>query len=584
MLCVLGCTLFAWVISCTVATSVACAQTRGFALNRFEPAERGSDWFTTESLDLRGDRRFAAGLVLDWASKPLVANDRNGDEQAALIRHQAFAHLGGNAVFWDRLRASINLPVLVFQPTESAEIAAGRVTPAGATALADVRLGFDLRLIGEYQDAATLAVGAWVYLPTGSRSAFASDGSFRVSPRVTLAGQVDSFIYSIRTGVNVRTTQDNFGGVPFGNEWNFGLALGFRGMNDRLTLGPEFSGSTVISDSGEGFFELDSTPLEAIFGIHYEFSNGIKAGLGAGPGLTPGLGSPQLRGLATVEWAPVPRPPAPLPPLDTDRDGIPDIHDACPTVAGPHSNNPKKHGCPPPKDRDADTIYDQDDACPDEAGVKSDNPDEHGCPPPPPSDADGDGIIDDDDACVNDPGPKNTDPKKHGCPLPKDTDADGIIDDEDACPEVAGPPDKQNPEYHGCPKAQIDGTQVKLLKRIEFDTGKATLRPESDDVLQAVLQILVEHTNIARMSVEGHTDNRGSGRLNRRLSENRARAVMNWLRANGIASDRLVSSGFGPDHPTDSNDTELGRQNNRRVEFHIIKTSGESNTTFQQAE
>jgi outer membrane protein OmpA-like peptidoglycan-associated protein len=87
--------------------------------------------------------------------------------------------------------------------------------------------------------------------------------------------------------------------------------------------------------------------------------------------------------------------------------------------------------------------------------------------------------------------------------------------------------------------------------------------------LEAVQQILEGHPEITLLSVEGHTDNRGNANFNRRLSKDRARAVVDWLVARGVDESRLTSMGFGPDQPLQTNDTEEGRQNNRRVEFKI---------------
>ena len=90
----------------------------GFALDRFDPSERGSDWFTAESLDLRGHQRFATGLVLDYGYKPLVAYDENGDERTTIVGHQLFAHVGGAMLLWNRVRFGANLP-LPSKPTAS---------------------------------------------------------------------------------------------------------------------------------------------------------------------------------------------------------------------------------------------------------------------------------------------------------------------------------------------------------------------------------------------------------------------------------------------------------------------------------
>ena len=115
------------------------------------------------------------------------------------------------------------------------------------------------------------------------------------------------------------------------------------------------------------------------------------------------------------------------------------------------------------------------------------------------------------------------------------------------------------------------------MERVEFDTNKATIRPESDGVLTAVLDILKGHPEIKKVSVEGHTDNRGARFYNIGLSKRRAASVVKWLTSRGIDKGRLTSNGFGPDKPIDTNDTEDGRQNNRRVEFNIVQVEGTTN-------
>ena len=84
----------------------AAAQTQGFAIDRFEPAERGSQFFVVDNLDLRGATRPALGAVLDYGYKPLVAYDLDGNERSAVVRHQAWVHLGGSRA--DVLRARLS--------------------------------------------------------------------------------------------------------------------------------------------------------------------------------------------------------------------------------------------------------------------------------------------------------------------------------------------------------------------------------------------------------------------------------------------------------------------------------------------
>lgn len=101
---------------------------------------------------------------------------------------------------------------------------------------------------------------------------------------------------------------------------------------------------------------------------------------------------------------------------------------------------------------------------------------------------------------------------------------------------------------------------------ILFDSDKATLRPESDAVLDEVVKLLAADAAL-RLEVQGHTDSTGPADRNRVLSRQRAEAVVSALTARGIAGARLTARGYGPDNPVADNTTEEGRQKNRRVEL-----------------
>ncbi len=101
---------------------------------------------------------------------------------------------------------------------------------------------------------------------------------------------------------------------------------------------------------------------------------------------------------------------------------------------------------------------------------------------------------------------------------------------------------------------------------IRFDSGKATLRPESMGVINEIVKLMQQYPEI-KFSVEGHTDSDGDGSFNKNLSEQRAATVVSTLVDMGIAGDRLVSKGFGEDMPIADNNSPEGKANNRRVEF-----------------
>ena len=114
---------------------------------------------------------------------------------------------------------------------------------------------------------------------------------------------------------------------------------------------------------------------------------------------------------------------------------------------------------------------------------------------------------------------------------------------------------------------------IKIIDQVKFQTGSATIAAgkENDETLDAVVAVLKAHPEIAVLSVEGHTDNRGYADANKNLSAARAASVVDALVKKGVAKSRLSSVGFGQEKPIASNDTDAGRKDNRRVEFHIVK-------------
>ncbi|MCC6645431.1 MAG: OmpA family protein [Polyangiaceae bacterium] len=544
---------------------LASAQTvaKGFQLSPYAPSERGSDWFAADSLDLRGKGRLAVGVIGDLSLKPLTFR-RDGTEVGSPVKQVAVAHVGASVVAADRLRLALNVPVMLAASGENTAFSPGVILPgAKKRAVSDVRGSVDARLFGRYGEGLTAAVGAAVYVPTnaeGGRAAYASDGSARVEPRFSLARSVPSGIeLAASMGVRISKKPDtDYANRPGGTGIVFAAAAGKRFASGKLLIGPELYGVTGTAKP----LQRESSPIEAILSARYQASSTVRLGAAVGTGLTTGFGASALRALGTIEvMGKV------VVNGDRDGDGILDEVDACPDQAGVKSDDPKRHGCPA-GDRDADGVLDEVDACPDEPGKRSDDPKKNGCPDAP-KDRDKDGVLDAVDACPDEPGVRSDDPKKNGCPdAPKDRDKDGIPDDSDACPDQAGPKDS-DPKKNGCPAVRVEGGQIKILEQVKFKTGSSVILPESDGILTAVTAVLKEHAEIKKVRVEGHTDSKGAAGANKALSQARAASVVKWLVSHGIDSKRLYPKGFGQERPIDSNDTDAGRQNNRRVEFHI---------------
>ncbi len=243
--------------------------------------------------------------------------------------------------------------------------------------------------------------------------------------------------------------------------------------------------------------------------------------------------------------------------VDSDGDGVYDSKDNCPgTPAGAKVD---ANGCP--MDSDNDGVYDGIDRCPNTpAGTKVDA---IGCP----MDSDNDGVFDGVDRCPGTPAGVRVD--ANGCPI--DSDKDGVFDGIDRCPNT---PAGAKVDETGCPvevKKFLD-TGLITATKILFDTGKATLKPESKKELDAIGNILIQVPDLA-IEVGGHTDAQGSDQFNMKLSDDRAKAVHDYLEKNfpQLKPDNLTSKGYGESQPVASNDTKEGQAQNRRVEFRILK-------------
>ncbi len=277
-------------------------------------------------------------------------------------------------------------------------------------------------------------------------------------------------------------------------------------------------------------------------------------------------------------------------PRDTDLDGVREWLDRCPQT--PIGATVDATGCP--KDSDGDGVLDGIDQCADTP--KGATVDAKGCP----SDSDGDGSPDGIDQCADTPKGATVDAR--GCPAdadgdkvfdgldqcegtpsgcqvdergcPKDADSDGVCDGVDTCPDT-GPGLKVDEK--GCPIEVIDKETELLdtgrirLEDVNFETGKAEILPQSFGVLDAVGQVLLKWPEL-KIEIGGHTDARGSDRLNQRLSEARSEAVRTYLAQKfpELKVGQFTVRGYGESRPVVPNTSPENMGRNRRVEFVVM--------------
>ncbi len=397
----------------------------------------------------------------------------------------------------------------------------------------------------------------------GDNSSFAADqlkeGAFRYGNLVT--GQ---FGFSWRALDALDLVGETYGTYllddvsdskqKFSQEYVGGIKL-FVERNSYLMMG---AGHRIYSTG----FEASSTRL--LLGFVFEPSIGDRDGDGYSDDVDQCPDDPEdFDGFEDEDGCPDP---------DNDKDGIPDVNDACPDIPEDFDGDQDEDGCPEGSDgdRDGDGILDSRDKCPDVPEDKDGFEDEDGCPDP---DNDKDGIPDVRDKCPNDPEDKDGFEDEDGCPEP-DNDLDGILDAVDQCPNE---PETYNgfEDEDGCPdkgKVIIEGDDILILEKINFATGSAEILPSSFSILDAVATTLKHHPDFLVIEIAGHADERSSDEYNLKLTKDRAASVLQALVDRHVEASRFVSQGYGEYCPISEGHDEAAWEQNRRVEFKVVKT------------
>lgn len=292
-------------VSLLVTTLVHCSASaqsglNGFAVNRFNPSERGSEWFFLDSLDMRGKKYPTVGVVLDWAHNPLFFEHFRPEVTRPLINHQFFAHVGASFVIAKRVRLGMNLPIALAQGGTDQFYWEYWLEAPDAPAIGDFRVAADVRLFGQHGDEITGAIGCAAFFPTGQPKQYTSDGTFRLAPRASMAGDISWFTYAFSFGFMMRS-KANFANYAMGPEVTWGASTGVRLLERKLVIGPELSGMALVSPDPL-LFEPPPN-FEVLLGARYTV-RWLRFGLGASTRVTRALGSPPVRLLFSAEWVP----------------------------------------------------------------------------------------------------------------------------------------------------------------------------------------------------------------------------------------------------------------------------------------
>lgn len=557
---------------CSVAPAAAQTAT---ALDRLEPAPPGDEFISIPSPFVPGAGRVSGALRLSYSDAPFVLrrDDGSGPEVVReVVSTQAIMHAQVAVEIAERLKLDLNIPAILTQGSQKTSADGSEYPPPDPSprALNDIRAGARAELLRQRGLAPAAALAFSIWLPTGDETSYTGAPSLRYSPMVVAGAAYPRLVWSAAFGGRFQDTRDSL----LGSELLFGAGVAAR--LGPVQVGPELFGSTV-ADGEVKVFSAEKTSIEWLLAARGTL-RGFTLGAAAGTGLTRGIGSPELRLVASLSagtdlgaytgaqrssFTGAQRSGRGSGRAATARAQTTAARDPATTAAPKAPVRPIPTPPPPPKpDRDGDGIPDNVDRCPTRIGGAASASNVEGCPP----DRDGDGVADIDDLCPDEPGKDAPDPTRHGCLA--DSDGDGITDPSDACPTVKGPPDP-DPKQNGCSQLIVlkAGERIVLNQRISFAFGGDVITPDSFPILTEIADLLRQHPEIARISIDGHTDNAGAVAGNVALSQRRALAVERWLLDHGVDARRMETRGFGPKQPISRDAAQ-----NRRVEFVIRKT------------
>lgn len=513
-----------------------------------------------------GPTGFSGGVLAGMSEDPVVRRTTDGTISAA-VSTLFPVHLQGSWTQADLLRVDVMLPVYA--------VVDAPLTGYRGPAVGDLRLQTVVPVVAG-TEAFGLSLVPRVEVPTGSEGALVS-GGLAAGLVVAAGGTAGPLGWTLAPGIHLSGDRAiEAGGARVGSRAQI-VAGAWWSLSDALRLGAEGDlGVGLVA--GEG---ARSTGVAHGF-AQVQLPGGLGVTVGGGTGVLAGLGTPRYRVFGALTWTTLRR--------DRDGDGLADADDACPEDAEDEDAFEDDDGCPDP-DNDQDGLVDAVDQCPDVAEDPDGHLDDDGCAD---DDNDADGLADQVDQCPDLAGPEDflgcPDQDSDGipdgadaCPATfgvvafsgcADADGDGIPDPDDACPDQPRPASESIDASDGCPKAVfVTEREIRIEQRVEFENARATLVASSHEVLDQVAAALGAAPHIARMEVQGHTDNVGHAQYNRRLSQSRAEAVVAYLVSKGIGAERLVAQGYGESTPLFTNRTESGREANRRVQFIVLEVA-----------
>lgn len=531
-------------LSLSFASLVPHAAAQGLTLDGYRAAETPLDGFAVTRPRTLGHLGVSASLHVDYGLNPLRA-----PATASPIDHELAGQVGGAIGFLDRFLVAVRLPVVLTMGGAAPGAGLPSTRDPGSTGpgLGDLALSFRYQLYGGESDTFALALQTEATVPLAEAASSTQDlaGEAGVTFTPELAAELRFAPVRITANVGARFREAAvYRALRVQHELTWALAVGVDIVRDVFEATLEGYGTTAL----ERFGNADVSPVELLLGARVRPVLPFFVGLAGGLGLGNGYGAPEFRGVLMLGYADMG---VPLPSAEVEQTTEEEV-------------TPDEVVAPP-----EDVIEDGPPPEPEAVAQR-----DHVLPPDPGDygqlDRDGDRIVDAEDHCVLDREDYDEIEDRDGCPE-TDADEDSVLDVEDACPLTPGVATGE-PACRGCPELACitERGAIVISDRVEFATGSDRILPSSEAVLHAVLSILDTSDDVARVRIEGHTDDRGRDDANIRLSRARAASVRRWLEAHGIPAEQMEAWGCGELHPLATGTSTRARQTNRRVEFFVV--------------
>jgi outer membrane protein OmpA-like peptidoglycan-associated protein len=536
----------------------------------------------SSSADVGNDGDFAVTAMLTYGDNLLVLDTPQNAYNAVDTRQVLV--LGGAYAFGKRFEAGARMPMYLqsgqatgkqdemFQVDKINSVSRG-----DATIHAKMNGGATEMFGGDVSYGGLFALS----IPTRSGGEFAGTNM----PQARLLGLATltkgRFTYQVNAGAIIRS-KEVYSSYVQRSAATFAVGASYR-LADKVWLGGEVFGNLIpgghIPDT-DGMTEPArewEKPIEALGELTYRMSRTAVLALAVGRGLTDGVGTSNVRGALMFSFTPGAEEIVPLPkkihvegPNDKDGDGVKDKLDACANEPEDMDLFEDGDGCPD-LDNDNDSITDDKDKCATDAEDRDRFQDDDGCPE---RDNDNDGVLDEQDKCPVAAEDKDGFQDSDGCADP-DNDGDGIVDKADKCPQEAEAING-NADDDGCPDrgdslVVISPDRLDLLDNVQFDGNGSKISRASKNILGQIGATLRAHPELVRIRLTAHVQPTSNTARDLKLSEERAKAVREWLVDWGIDPLRLQSSGFGGTKPLVDPKSKGAQSINDRFELIILE-------------